>query len=109
MRNYALWVLILIVVAFLLMCLLAKHIVAQQDQTENPQFYRVDTFSSIVVGTSTLRDVYEIAPMQELLATSYGALCKYPISDTECLCIKFYGSEMVVGAIEICSNDTTTR
>ena len=97
------------VAAILLASLLANHGAGQRNKMNAPSFYSADTFSSVVVGVSTIHDVYEIAPMQELLATSYGALCKYPISSTECLCIKFYGSEMVVGAIEICPNDINAR
>ena len=64
-------------------------------------YYTLDDFQSIIVGESTYQDVYDIAPTASVIITSYGGICEYPSSDGKHIYIKFYGAEMVVGAIEL--------
>lgn len=67
-------------------------------------YYDKEDFQSIVIGKSTYKDVYSIAPPQFIQVTSYGGFCEYPMQNGECLRIKFYGKEMIVGMIEIDSS-----
>lgn len=64
-------------------------------------YYTLDDFQSIIVGESTFQDVYDIAPPISLTTTSYGGFCEYPSADGKYIHIKFYGAEMIVGAIEL--------
>ena len=67
--------------------------------------YSIEDFQSITIGESTYREVYEIAPLESLQITSYGAFCDYPTQSGGYIRIKFYGKDLVVGAIEeIASN-----
>lgn len=61
----------------------------------------MDDFKTIKVGESTCQDVYEIAPLDSLMVTSYGAMCEYPTQDGRYICIKFYASELIVGLIKV--------
>ena len=64
-------------------------------------YYTKDDFETIIIGESTYHDVYEIAPDGVMQVTSYGGMCKYPAKDGYCINIKFYGSELVVGSIDV--------
>ena len=71
------------------------------------QYYCKDDFQSIVIGESTYQDVYQIAPPDCVHLTAYGGFCEYPMQDGGCLRIKFYGSQMIVGMIEVDVQDIT--
>lgn len=73
------------------------------NNSEEPMksYYTLDDFQSIVIGESTFQDVYDIAPPISLTTTSYGGFCEYPSADGKYIHIKFYGAEMIVGAIEL--------
>ncbi len=64
-------------------------------------YYMLDDFQSIIIGESTYKDVYDIAPPISVTTTSYGGFCEYPSADGKHIYIKFYGAEMIVGAIEL--------
>lgn len=71
------------------------------DNETMKSYYTLDDFQSIVIGESTFQDVYDIAPSISLTTTSYGGFCEYPSADGKYIHIKFYGAEMIVGAIEL--------
>lgn len=62
--------------------------------------YSIEDFQSITIGESTYHEVYDIAPVESLHITSYGAFCDYPTQSGGYIRIKFYGKDLVVGAIE---------
>lgn len=63
-------------------------------------YYKIEDFQAIVIGESTLHNVYEIAPVESMQVTSYGGFCEYPMQDGGCIRIEFYGEDLIVGAIE---------
>ena len=65
------------------------------------RYYTENDFQSITVGESTAWDVYKLAPIESLFAASYGAFCEFPTEDGRCIRIKFLGSDMIVGSIEV--------
>ena len=69
------------------------------------QYYTMDDFNTIIVGKSTYRDVYEVAKPELVQATSYGCYCLFDTNDNNKICIKFYGSDLIVGHIELLSAD----
>ena len=97
-------------VVFIAMFVAMMLISTSCEQNSNPKsnagesmelYYTPDDFQSIIVGKSTYQDVYEIAPTTSVTITSYGGICEYPTSDGKCIYIKFYGADMIVGAIEL--------
>lgn len=66
-------------------------------------YYTAEDFQSIIIGESTFRDVYKVAPTESIQMTSYGGLCNYPMQSGGYVCIKFYGKNLIVGAIETVS------
>ena len=65
------------------------------------EYYETEDFATVVIGESTFQDVYAIAPTDNpMQVTSYGCFCEYPMQNGGCIRIKFYGKNMVVGAIE---------
>ncbi len=73
------------------------------------KYYSKEDFESIIVGKSTFKDVFKIAPSPSMQATSYGGKCEYPAQDGGCICIKFYGKELIVGSIEKIPSSTHTK
>jgi hypothetical protein len=69
-------------------------------------YYSIEDFHAIIVGESTYDDVYDIAPTGTMQVTSYGGMCEYPAKDRGYIRIKFYGSELLVGSIEIVPSET---
>lgn len=72
-------------------------------------YYTKETFKSIIVGESTYRDVYVIAPTELMLVTSYGGLCEYPMKNGGYVRIKYYSEDLVVGSIEEVSESLINR
>ena len=68
------------------------------------EWYSQEDFQSIVIGESTYRDVYNIAPLTSMQVTSYGGFCEYPMQDGGCVRIKFYSQKLIVGMIEVDSS-----
>jgi len=64
------------------------------------EYYRIEDFNSIVIGKSSYRDVYNLAPSESMQITSYGGFCEYPKQDGGYIRIKFYGADLVVGSVE---------
>lgn len=64
------------------------------------EYYISEDFSSITVGESTFRDVYEIAPHESMQVTSYGGFCDYPLKNGGYIRIDFYGKDLIVGAVK---------
>ena len=62
--------------------------------------YRIEDFESIIIGESTFKDVYETVAAESMQVTSYGGFCEYPMQDGGCIRVKFYGKDLIVGAIE---------
>ena len=67
-------------------------------------YYEKEDFQSIIIGESTFQDVYKIASEGAIQITSYGGFCEYPMQNGGYIRIKFYGKDMIVGAIEEVSN-----
>lgn len=65
------------------------------------RYYTENDFQSIIVGKSTVWDVYEVAPDASFYAASYGSFCELPMEDGRYIQIKFHGSNMTVGSIEV--------
>ena len=63
-------------------------------------YFAMTDFQFIVIGESTFQDVYEVFPLESMQITSYGGCCEYPMENGGYIRIKFYGQELVVGAIE---------
>ena len=63
-------------------------------------YYTKEDFKSITIGESTYQDVYNIASSESMQMTSYGGFCEYPMQNGGYVRIKFYGKDMIVGAIE---------
>jgi len=63
-------------------------------------YYKTEDFQSIIIGESTYKDVYQIAPTESMQITSYGGFCQYPMQNGGYVRIKFYGRYLIVGAIE---------
>ena len=70
------------------------------DKTSTKDHYRMEDFQTIIVGESTHQDVYKIGPTGAIQVTSYGGFCEYPMQNGGYIRIKFYGPDLVVGAIE---------
>ena len=63
-------------------------------------YYKIDDFQSIIIGESTYQDVYKITHSETMQVTSYGGFCECPTQSGGYIRIKFYGKELIVGAIE---------
>lgn len=63
-------------------------------------YYCKEDFESIIIGESTYKDVYNIAPPESVPVASYGVLCEYPMQNGGCLRIKCCGKDLIVDAIE---------
>ena len=66
-----------------------------QDKT-----YSKEDFQSIIIGESTFKDVYKIAPLGTMNVTSFGGECEYPTENGGIIRVCFYGEDLVVGSIE---------
>ena len=94
------FVLVLIVlVAFLFGCNL-KSSEADFNEGNMRKYYTKEDFQFIVVGESTYYDVYNVVPADSMQVTSYGGFCEYPMQNGVYIRIKFYGTDLIVGAIE---------
>ncbi len=71
---------------------------------KNMGCYSIEDFQTIVVGKTTFQDVYKLFPEEGMIVTSYGGLCNYA-TESGSICIQFYGSDLVVGAIEFNPKD----
>ena len=96
-------VLVIMVLIFSLLSTSCQNTTNPIEESKVPmkEFYNKDDFQTVVIGESTYYDVYDIAPSIFMQVTSYGGFCEYPIQENECLRIKFYGKELIVGAIEV--------
>ena len=63
-------------------------------------YYSIEDFQSITVGKSTFQDVNKIVTAKSIQVTSYGGVCEYPKRNGGFIRIKYYGKELIVGAIE---------
>ena len=70
------------------------------DEVHMENYYCKEDFETITIGESTYQDVYSIAPPHSIQITSYGAFCEYPTQTGGHIRIKFYGQNLIVGAIE---------
>ena len=64
------------------------------------EYYKIEDFESITIGESTYQEVYKVAYSESMQITSYGGFCEYPMENGGYVCIKFYGKDLIVGAIE---------
>lgn len=89
---------IFILLGVFLFCMIIGCIIVKR---YTKQYYTLDDFQSIAVGESTVEDVCKIALVKEFGPTGYGGICEFPMEDGNYILVKFYGSELVVGEIEI--------
>ena len=65
------------------------------------QAYSLSHFDDIVLDSTTVKDVEEIAHIEKMYITSFGAVADFPTTDGRWIQINFYGPDLVVGSIEI--------
>lgn len=65
------------------------------------KYYELDDFNRVIVGESSLFDVWCIAPNNWFHVTSYGGYLEYPMQDGHRILVEFYGPGQTVGAIRI--------
>ena len=73
------------------------------------KYYCEADFQSIVIGESSAFDICRIAPGASFYAVSYGSLCELPMEDGRYIQIKFLGSDLIVGSIEVVDLSFTNR
>ncbi len=73
---------------------------SEHSEVTMSNYYRKEDFQSITIGETTYYDVYKVASSETMNVTSYGGFCKYPIQGGGYILIKFYGKDLIVGAIE---------
>lgn len=78
-------------------------------EMQTDKYYCADDFRTLVAGESTYNDVYDIAPPSSIRVTSYGAVCDYPQENGGYIRIKLYGSELIVGEIDIITNSSNSQ
>ena len=64
------------------------------------QVYFLSHFDDIVLDSTTMNDVEEIAHIEKMYITSFGAVADFPTTDGRWIQIKFYGPDLNVGSIE---------
>lgn len=72
------------------------------DKEAEAVYYNINDFQSLIIGESTFKDVYNIAPDFTMYAVSYGALCEYLSDAGGKIYVRLYGKELIVGEIEEC-------
>lgn len=110
MNNLSMLIAMSLLLVILLVGCGSKSDIVDSNDTLNESnledvYYTMDDFKSIIIGESTFQDVYNIAPNEQMRATSYGGLYEYPMQSGGYILIKFYGSDLIVGAVEEVSND----
>lgn len=73
---------------------------SDSNEVSMKDYYRKEDFQSITIGESTYQDVCNIAFTGSMQITSYGGFCEYPMQNGGYIRIKFYGKDLIVGAIE---------
>lgn len=102
LRNVGFLCMVLVIVVTTSACNTHNH----SADVSRKKYYSEEDFQTIIVDESTYRDVYEIAPEGTMQVTSYGGVCKYPTKDGAYIIIKFYGSQLVVGSIDVERTDS---
>ncbi len=94
---------------FIVLCLILIFLLSGCEAMSNEEeysgvyikdYYDIEDFKSITIGESTFADVYKVATTEKMHVTSYGGFCEYPMQNGGYICIKFYGKDLIVGAIE---------
>lgn len=65
------------------------------------QFYNENDFDFIIVGETTIHDVYKVAQTQVIYPAWYGSYCDYPLDDGSCIRVKFDYKDVVCGVEEV--------
>ncbi|MBQ8732518.1 MAG: hypothetical protein IJY82_06795 [Oscillospiraceae bacterium] len=84
---------LIVVTVFLLLPTLFSGCIAKK-------YYTMEDFDSIIIGQSTMKDVFVIAPTKYAVVTSYGSLVEYPMQNGRWIQIRTYGPNGIVFAIE---------
>jgi hypothetical protein len=82
------------------------------EETTDPSgkvYYTISDFDDIIIGESTVDDVFSITSNIPLYASSYGALIELPKEGGGYIHIKCYGPEGIVGSIEEVSKSVDPR
>lgn len=102
MKRIRNWMILMVSLAFIVLLVGCGSTSNIRDLSEISMrdSYKKEDFKSITIGESTFQDVYDIAPCESMQVTSYGGVCEYPMQDGGYVRIKFYGKNLLVGAIE---------
>ena len=66
------------------------------------RYFTLEDFSSIVIGESTIEDVFNITgSVTPMVMMSPGGVCEYPMRDGKCIRVEFFSAEFVVYDIKI--------
>ena len=65
------------------------------------KYYDLNDFDSIVIGESSIMDVWLIAPNNMFCVTSYGGCLEYDMKDGGRIIVEFQGPDYVVRNIRI--------
>jgi len=71
-------------------------------------YYSMDDFESIEIGKDTAEELTRLFGPLTFIATSYGAECRFPMVDGGIIRVRLYGGELVVGEIEVVSEEDKT-
>ena len=114
--NYSFYIILISIIFLLLGCTTQSQTAATTQSTvENSAFTTVGTlvdsevryftledFASIVIGESTIEDVYNITEESYAMAlTGTGGFCEYPMQDGKCICIEFGVPNWVIKSIKV--------
>ncbi len=91
-----------ICVAMLVGCESEKH-------PSGKEYYTISDFDDIIIGESTIDDIYSITSNVPFYASSYGFLIELPKEGGGYIHIKCYGPEGIVGSIEEVSKSVDPR
>lgn len=91
---------ILLILSLILIVTLFFGCIYLDVNENNTVTYEMQDFSDITVGKSTANDVYEIAPIDTMIVTSFGGVIEYPMKDGSYIQIKCLGPELTVTSIE---------
>ena len=90
-------------ILLLFLCFTNSSFFTSQSEKNIVKYYTQDSFNSLTIKESTYHDLCKIAPPSEVYVTSYGIMCKYPMSDGNYIYVKMYGNESAIWEIEISS------
>ena len=61
----------------------------------------MEDFDFVVIGKTTMNDIFEVVQNDEITTASFGAVQTFPMEDGKFIEIKYMGPDMIVFSIEI--------